>query len=182
MLFRSSREGVKKATNFAKEVLDEETSKLCSFICCSAERLPFRNGAFTKVISISVMEHIPDDKRAFDEIERITKAGGKVFIYVPNTYKQTPLLFKILGRVNDRRVGHLRHYQAEEIIQEFEKMGFILDDLMFYVHNIKILQWILYIALPWLRDSRWLWKLEERDLRQKADPHAAAFSIAITKR
>lgn len=178
-----SWEGMKKAAQLAREVFKSKADKRYNFLVSSAQDLPFKDNTFSKIISVAVMEHLPDDKKAFDEITRVTRSQGKIFIMVPNAYP-VPLLYKILNMINDRRMGHLRHYLAKEMIREFKKRGFELEDLIYHAHSIKILQWILSIIIPPFRrtDSRFWWKLEERDLSQRDNPRANAFSIAMTKK
>jgi len=45
--------------------------------------LPFEEGIFDAVICNHVLEHIPDDKKALDEIYRILKPGGFAILQVP---------------------------------------------------------------------------------------------------
>ncbi len=70
------------------------------------------------------------------------------------------------------------------MIREFEKRGFELENLTYHAHSIKILQWVLSILIPLFRraDSRFWWKLEERDLSQRDNPRANAFSIVMAKK
>lgn len=44
---------------------------------------PFKDGEFEEVYADNVLEHLPDTVRTMEEIYRITKPGGKVFIGVP---------------------------------------------------------------------------------------------------
>ncbi len=48
--------------------------------------IPLAEGSVDAVICSSVLEHIKDPIRAIEEIRRILKFGGKVFIYVPSIY------------------------------------------------------------------------------------------------
>ena len=51
-----------------------------------------------------VIEHIPDDQRVMDEVRRVLKPGGQVFISVP--------AYQFLFSQNDRVAHHLRRYTA----------------------------------------------------------------------
>ncbi len=48
-----------------------------------AERLPFRDGTFDGVVFQAVLEHVRDSRRALEEILRVLKPGGAVFVEVP---------------------------------------------------------------------------------------------------
>src|ERR1035441_10111136 len=60
-------------------------------------RLPFASENFDMVISRSVVEHLEDPLRAFQEFRRVLRPGGKVVIVTPNKYDYV--------RSEGRRVG-----------------------------------------------------------------------------
>ena len=49
----------------------------------NALTLPFRDGAFDRVIASEVMEHIPDDAGAARELARVLRPGGVIAVTVP---------------------------------------------------------------------------------------------------
>ncbi len=49
-------------------------------VCASAERLPFRDGAFRFVLTIASLEHVPGADRAFAEIDRVLAPGGVAYL------------------------------------------------------------------------------------------------------
>jgi SAM-dependent methyltransferase len=177
-----SEQGTHKAYLFAQEELGKDTR--CAFVVASADALPFVDGAFRWAASVAVLEHVPRDDLACSEMARAVCREGRIFVSVPNTYAQTPLLYQVLGRINDRKVGHLRHYAAEELIARFERWGIRLANLTYHAHNIKILQWILSLLLPAMRQPEaalWWW-LEQHDLRQKNNPWASMISLTLIRK
>lgn len=52
-------------------------------VVCDGDALPFADGSVAGVTSIVVMEHVPRPQPVFDEIARIVRPSGKVFIVVP---------------------------------------------------------------------------------------------------
>jgi SAM-dependent methyltransferase len=46
----------------------------------SADRLPFATGSFDGVVSSNVLEHTPDTERAIQELLRVTRTGGIVYL------------------------------------------------------------------------------------------------------
>ena len=50
------------------------------FIACDATRLPFADRTFDALWSITVLEHIPDPEAALDEMRRVLKPGGLLFL------------------------------------------------------------------------------------------------------
>ena len=56
------------------------------FAAARAEHLPFADGAFDGVISSNVLEHTPDTDASLDELLRVTRPGGVVFLSWTNWY------------------------------------------------------------------------------------------------
>src|SRR5262249_30362287 len=48
-----------------------------------ATALPFPDGSFDKVIAAEVLEHLPADQAAMNEITRVVRPGGMVAVTVP---------------------------------------------------------------------------------------------------
>lgn len=46
--------------------------------------LPFRDGAFDRVLASEVLEHLPDPGAAVAEMARVTRPGGVIVLSVPN--------------------------------------------------------------------------------------------------
>lgn len=116
---RMRREGMKVTTTdlYAEGV--DVTADICN--------LPFPDKSFEVVLCSMVLEHIPDDIKAMQEIRRILKPGGKAFITVPiqsgTTYEneavQTPEEREKHFGQND----HVRFY-GMDIVDRLAKTGF----------------------------------------------------------
>jgi len=52
------------------------------FLLADAERLPFADGVFDRVISFDVLEHLPNQRAALAEAARLVRPGGKLLFYV----------------------------------------------------------------------------------------------------
>lgn len=72
------------------------------------------------IISINVLEHIPDDVAALKQLFGMLKEGGALLLYLP----AHPFLFSQM----DRRVGHYRRYSADEIIAKLTAAGFLVAE------------------------------------------------------
>jgi len=55
-----------------------------SFTCGSAFELPFPQNCFDTVLMIDVIEHLRDPSKAVEEVCRILKPGGTLFLQTPN--------------------------------------------------------------------------------------------------
>ncbi|MFF5258649.1 class I SAM-dependent methyltransferase [Actinomadura viridis] len=47
---------------------------------CDALRLPFRDGSFDAILSVCAIEHFEDGGRSLDEMARVLKPGGEIFM------------------------------------------------------------------------------------------------------
>ncbi len=56
--------------------------QISNFVLCHAQYLPFKNDAFTEVISDQVIEHVPDPYKSFKEWLRVT--SNKLTIGCPH--------------------------------------------------------------------------------------------------
>ncbi len=60
-----------------------------SFICASADDLPFPDGTFDTIIMNDFMEHVGDPEAALKEARRLIKDDGRIFINFPPYYHPT---------------------------------------------------------------------------------------------
>ncbi len=70
-------------------------------IFARGEQLPFKSQAFDVALMIEVIEHIPQDREALAEVQRVLKPGGILLLTTPNG-ETFPLPSK----------HHVRHYTA----------------------------------------------------------------------
>ena len=93
----------------------------------SAYNLPFRDNFFDAVISIKVIYHLKEPKKAIKEIERVLKTGGKAVIDYPSKHSIGGIVFKILHGETDVRM-------LRTTIEEFEKMTSLKIEKI-YIHE-----------------------------------------------
>lgn len=55
-------------------------------LCCDVSDIPIKNGCVDLLLTISMLEHVPDPGAVVREIHRILKPGGEVFCFVPFLY------------------------------------------------------------------------------------------------
>lgn len=78
--------------------------------------LPFPDRSFGAVVSICVMEHIPDDRDVVAEVARVLRPGGRFVFSTPSEHFESQLLHAsepdAVAAVN-HRLGHF-HYRSRD--------------------------------------------------------------------
>lgn len=107
-------------------------------VCCSAEELPFKESMFDLFVSNAVLEHLPREKEAISEINRVCKEKAGLMVAVPLKYKfLNPLLIPI-NWIHDKRIGHLRRYDKKTLEEKFPKWK--LMEVFYTGHFKKVLK------------------------------------------
>lgn len=104
----------------ARFVLDQMDQKKESagpwyLVAGSLTHLPFNDGCFHKVMCSEVLEHIPDDRSALQELLRVLKPGGILAVSVPS-YLTESICWKISSDYHNTPGGHIRIYKHQEIL------------------------------------------------------------------
>lgn len=133
--------------------------KNMSFVCCSADKLPFLKSAFDYFIINAVLEHIPNEKKVITEINRILKRGGGLMITVPMKYKYIfpPLL--LINYLHDKRFGHLRRYDDVSLKTKFR--SFQIKRCYFTGHPLKVIKVIINMIIKIFDEKT----MEEKDAK-----------------
>jgi ubiquinone/menaquinone biosynthesis C-methylase UbiE len=153
--------GLLKARRFAEA---EGVGDLTSWACCSAERLPVESGSCGAALAIAVLEHVPDDQAALGELARVLRPGGRAWVTVPHALRHISPVLRPANRRHDRRLGHLRRYDAEGLAALAADVGLEVVDIQFTGHPIKVVQ----LVAQGLGDRLWWW-CEARDRRRAND-------------
>lgn len=67
-----------RSVHEAKKHSEQQGYGNTAFVVASATALPFSNNSFDKVLSIDVLDNIPEDQRAACEMVRVLNRGGKL--------------------------------------------------------------------------------------------------------
>ncbi|MDX6414215.1 MAG: hypothetical protein QOH23_1625 [Gaiellaceae bacterium] len=168
-----SLEGLLIAREFARL---EGVAELTLWVCCSAEKLPLASGSTGSALAIAVIEHVPDDQAALGELARVLEPGGRAWVTVPHGLPNISPVFRGANRRHDRRLGHLRRYEAETLVQTARAGGLEPVDVQFTGHPIKVLQ----LAGKKLGDRLWWW-CERRDRRRNVRSGSMQLSVVFER-
>lgn len=83
--------------------------------------ISFKDQSFDLVLCSSVLEHIPDLRRAFSEIKRVLKKDGELVLSIPHTGKFMSFIFKRFLRIRDINSKHVSSHETirKILAQEF---------------------------------------------------------------
>ena len=107
-----------------------------------AERLPFEDEVFDGVIFQAVLEHVRDASAALNEIRRVLRPGGAVFVEVPfmQGYHAAPRDY--------------RRFTEQGLHLELEQHGFVVDGTGIAVGPASAMAWITGEFLALLLSGR----------------------------
>lgn len=103
--------------------------------------LPFRDDFFDLVICSEVMEHIPAEKEAVDELLRVVKPGHDLVVSVPRYFPEK-ICWALSDEYHNNEGGHIRIYRKKRFISLFEKKG-AAKWASHYAHSIHAPYWWL---------------------------------------
>jgi SAM-dependent methyltransferase len=98
-----------------------------------ATQLSYPDQSFNLVIANHILEHIPDDRKAMREINRVLKKGGQAILQVPfSTLLPTTLEEPLINNPKEQsrlfgQKDHVRIYQLNDYLKRLEDSGFLVD-------------------------------------------------------
>jgi ubiquinone/menaquinone biosynthesis C-methylase UbiE/uncharacterized protein YbaR (Trm112 family) len=176
-----SLEGVLTARRFAR---DEGVDGRAQFVVCAAEALPFPDASFAAVSAVAVLEHLEDDELAVQEIARVVRPGGLVWLTVPHAFRHfAPPLWPFYWW-HDKRIGHQRHYDERRLVDLSSAAGLEHVRSLYSGHLIKVAQYLGTRLVPAMRDrdSALWWRLEGVDRRAVTRKRGALQLNAVFRR
>lgn len=103
----------------------------------SVTKLPFRDAAFSQVVSSEVIEHVPGQDSVLRELARVVRPGGVLILSTPDygrgPWRAIEALYKLVmpGGYADE---HVSHYDQGSLGRLLEGIGFRVEawDRMFW--------------------------------------------------
>lgn len=140
-----------------------------AFVQTDATRLSFRDDTFDRVIVSEVLEHVPDDASAMNEVARILKPTGKAAVTVPRWWPER-VCWALSDEYHANEGGHVRIYRAHELTRRLERSG-LKPRRSHYAHALHVPYWWLKCAsgvrdedaaLPKLYHRLLVWQIEKK--------------------
>jgi len=77
--------------------------------------LPFADGEFDRVVAAEILEHVPADLQALDELVRVLRPGGTIALTVPRWLPEV-ICWKLSDDYHNTPGGHIRIYSDAELV------------------------------------------------------------------
>ena len=90
-----------------------------------ATRLPFPDGSFDTVIAAEVLEHLPADQTAMNEIARVLRPGGRAAVTVP-AWLPERICWRLSDDYHNVEGGHIRIFTRRELVTKLTRSGLAL--------------------------------------------------------
>jgi len=92
-----------------------------TYICGVGESLPFKNGTFDKVLSVSCLEHFADPWRGLAEMARVLRPGGRIALSVDSLLpKNSPQDFR---EWHKKRHFVTYYFSQESLVKALQDSG-----------------------------------------------------------
>jgi SAM-dependent methyltransferase len=113
--------------------------------------LPFADGEFDRIVAAEVLEHIPADIQAIQELVRVLRPGGTIALTVPRWLPEV-VCWKLSDDYHNVEGGHIRIYTDKELVSKAESAGLTYDG-RHYAHALHAPYWWIKCAVGVTKDD-----------------------------
>jgi SAM-dependent methyltransferase len=107
--------------------------------------LPYEDGSFDCVIASEILEHVPQDDRAIEELVRVLRPGGRLAVTVPRWLPEK-ICWMLSDEYHANEGGHIRIYRANELHDKIAARGLQFDHTH-HAHALHVPFWWLKCAV-----------------------------------
>jgi ubiquinone/menaquinone biosynthesis C-methylase UbiE len=107
--------------------------------------LPFADDEFDRVVAAEILEHVPADIQAIQELVRVLRPGGTMAITVPRWLPEV-ICWQLSREYHDTPGGHIRIYTDKELVDKVTRAGMELEGKD-YAHGLHSPYWWIKCAV-----------------------------------
>ena len=131
------------------------------FFAADAQNLPFTDQEFAAVITLDVLEHLKNPKKALLEVNRVLKSDGIFHLVVPLEGGLTTFdgwLKKIFNlNLKKTPIGHRRQFSLSQVKKMLAGSGFEIKKIRFSYHFFyQLISLIYFIYLAVFQKGKYL--------------------------
>ncbi len=138
-------ESVDKILTAMADSCEAPASASAETVVGDALALPYADETFDCVIASEILEHIPDDDTAIDELIRVLKVGGTLAVTVPRWFPEQ-VCWWLSDEYHSNEGGHVRIYRASQLRAKFLRVGLTFTH-MHHAHSLHSPFWWLNCAV-----------------------------------
>lgn len=171
---------LKELIKLKDAIKQEHLGKDLFLVCCSAEDLPFKDKIADYLVSNAVLEHLPREREAIQEISRVCKPESRLMITVPLDFKYILPIFWLPTFIHDKKIGHLRKYDEKILLAKFRQFGYKVKKAYYPGHIEKAL--VFSLSKFGIYKKKWNRWCEDCDKRKENKKYGASNICVIFKR
>ena len=122
--------------------------------------LPFADGEFDRIVAAEVLEHIPADIQAIQELARVLRPGGTMAVSVPRWFPEL-VCWKLSDDYHNTPGGHIRIYSDKELVGKVVNSGLEFEGKD-HAHGLHTPYWWIKCAVGVKNDDHPLAKAYHR--------------------
>jgi len=105
--------GIDISPTMIKQAINSTGNKTCSFQEASSDKLPFENDLFDSILCSNSFHHYPEPEKALQEMYRVLKRGGRIYItdFTTDGYFSR----KVDDLFRSREKEHIKFHSTEEM-------------------------------------------------------------------
>jgi SAM-dependent methyltransferase len=112
-------------------------------VCANSESLPIKDECADGMVANAILEHLPNEKTAIESMTNILKKGASLMLAMPLSFRYIFPLLMPMNFIHDKRIGHLRRYHREDILNKFT--GFSERTTYYTGHVVKVLCLFMFL-------------------------------------
>lgn len=146
-------------------------------VCASSESLPIRGNCADGLVANAILEHLPNENSAAEEIVRVLKNYTPLMVAMPIRLLYVWPFLWLVNILHDKRIGHLRRYDRGRILSLFPSF---FELKTYYTGSIaKIIGILLKIIT---KTPRWDDVSEKLDRGVEHIPYGSSNVVSILRK